>query len=348
MPNWTNLEEMMKRMEPVRKAFGPIKSKAVPIFEDCLNYPVQEIVALARLAHTIERTDFSPETEKNIARFGELLDKIRPIDNPSPRIYLWPEGNMPVETVYMDNSDYRHNHGPDFKPYLFELLLPSGVTPKGAVIFCAGGDHGDAVISEAYQSALDFQDMGYQCFILLNRTNHNPWTAKEAGADAARAVRIVRSQAEKYRICPNQVAYAGFSNGGLTGEGLIQYFSGNQTVKNFFPDYLPDALDEISATPDAFLCVYGPRFAGDSFNYENVVYPPTFFAVGREDTAMDNLNATYPDLLSHGVQAEVHTFAGVPHGQAGVRIIDGGIKYPNFELWLPLADAFLHNAFAPR
>ncbi len=63
---------------------------------------------------------------------------------------------------------------------------------------------------------------------------------------------------------------------------------------------------------------------------------------------MDNLRATYPELLAHGVELEVHTFAGVPHGQAGAPLVTGDVKYPNFQLWLPLADAFLQDVYAKQ
>ena len=68
------------------------------------------------------------------------------------------------------------------------------------------------------------------------------------------------------------------------------------------------------------------------------------FAVGMEDKALDNLHWVYRDLLSHGIRAEVHTFTGVPHGQAGVSVF-GNYDYPNFELWLPLADAFMQRIY---
>ncbi len=349
MPDWSHLEEIMKKMEPVRRAFAPVKHRAIPVFEDCVNYPEAELVELVNLGREIERTEFGPETEKKIERFAAMLEGLRPRAEQKERVYLWEKGRMPRETEYTENPGLRYNHDPDFEPYLFEMLVPEDVTPKGAVIFCAGGDHGDAVVPESYGTAPEFLKMGYQCFLLLNRTNHNPWTAKEAGADAARAVRMVRANAEKYRVRPDRIAFAGFSNGGLTGEGLIQYFSGKQTVRDAFPDYVPDALDSVDATPNAFLCVYGPRFAGEGFDYSKAVYPPTFFAVGREDTAMDNLNWTYPDLVAHGVPVEVHTFAGTPHGQAGAKVLTGGrVDYPNFELWIPLADAFLQDLFRDK
>lgn len=348
MEHWKKLDDTMRKMESLCKAFGSVKNRAVPVFEDCVNYPMDDVVELVKLSRKIEGTEFSEKTAKLVAEFEEKLNAIQTVVDPKPRIYLWEKGNMPTLTEYTDNSGYRYNHNPDFTPYLFEMLIPEDVEPKGAIILCAGGDHADSVVYEAYQTALDLNKLGYQCFTLLNRTNHNPWTSKEAGVDAARAVRMVRKNAARYRINPNNVTYAGFSNGGLTGESLIEHFSGKQKIKDVFPDYRPDELDEISATPDAFLCIYGPRFVDERFDYEGVEYPPTFFAVGRDDFGMDNLHYAYFDLLKHGVPVEIHTFAGVPHGQAGIALIDGEIKYPNFELWLPLADAFMQHVYQQK
>ena len=116
-------------------------------------------------------------------------------------------------------------------------------------------------------------------------------------------------------------------------------------MTDYYPDYQPDELDGYYGSPDAFLCVYGPRFVGAEFDWTGVVYPPTFYAIGRKDTAVDNMNYAYPTLLAHNVPVEVHTFAGVPHGQAGVELLDGMIKYPNFQMWVPLADYFLMDLF---
>ena len=114
------------------------------------------------------------------------------------------------------------------------------------------------------------------------------YTGQECGADAARLIRMIRKNASRYRIKENQVAFAGFSNGGLTGEECIRYYSGNQKVTDHFPGYVPDELDEYRGAPDAFLCVYGPRWEGREIDYTKVVYPPVLFAVGMEDKALDN------------------------------------------------------------
>ncbi len=318
--------------------------RSVPFFEDIPCYPAEEIVELHGMRRRMLEEKDPARQEQLADEYNAFLDALKKLPDAPERVYLWQEGNMPSSGKYLENPDCRYNHDPDFMPYMYEFLLPENVQPKGAVILCAGGDHGDCVIHEAYQSCLDFNRLGYQSFMLLNRTNMMPYTGQECGADAARLIRMIRRNASKYRICENQVAFAGFSNGGLTGEECIRYYSGTQKVTDHFPNYRPDQLDDFSGTPDAFLCIYGPRFAGKEIDYSNVSYPPVFFAVGMEDKAMDNLHWVYQDLLAHGIRAEVHTFIGVPHGQAGVSLL-GNYEYPNFELWLPLADAFMQKVY---
>lgn len=336
-------QKMRARMKMVRSVFGEENFAAVPLFEECLCYPVDQLVCLARMAAEIEGLETPEEIRERLDEFRELRLKIEKERSEYPKIMLWPDGKIPTLTEYTDNSEYQYNHAPDFAPFMYEMPVADNVKPKGAIILGAGGDHGFTVLCEGYQVALDLNQIGYQCFLLLNRTNLNPWGGKEAGVDVARAIRIVRANAEKYRVSENQIVYAGFSNGGLTGEACIQYYSGKQKVKDIFPEYDEDDLDRVSADMNAFLCIYGPRMNHDSFDYDRAVYPPVFHAVGMEDFNMDNINKLYPELVEHGVMAEIHTFAGVPHGMAGKKLMDGCVKYPNFETWEQLADQFLDH-----
>ena len=339
-------EKMRERMDRVRSVFGEENLAAVPLFEDCLCYPMDMLIKLARMAAEIEETEDAEQIREKLPAFRKLRREIEKKKTEHSKIRLWPENKVPSLTEYKDNGAWRYNHNPDFVPYMYEMTVAEDVMPKGAVILCAGGDHGFTVLCESYQVALDFNARGYQCFILLNRTNMNPWSGKEAGADVARAIRIVRANAAGYRVKEDQIAFAGFSNGGLTGEACIQYYSGNQKMTDVFPDYEEDALDQVSGSMDVFLCIYGPRMNHDSFDYDRAVYPPVFHAVGLEDFNLDNINRLYPGLVSHGVTVEVHTFSGVPHGQAGRKLMDGTVKYPNFEAWEMLADHFMQNIYA--
>jgi len=75
------------------------------------------------------------------------------------------------------------------------------------------------------------------------------------------------------------------------------------------------------------------------------VYPPSFFAVGREDKgALANLYPVFCQLTERGTPVEVHTFSGHPHGYAGWKIMNGK-GFPNFDLWVPLADHFMRDAY---
>ena len=322
-----------------------MKHRLVPFFEDAPCYEKGQILKLHELYWNLEGEKEEQKQEELVQQLTDLLTQMMPKKDAPEKILLWEKGNMPSTGNYTDNSDLRYNHDPEFAPYMYALTVPDEVTPKGAVVVCAGGDHGDCTLHEGYQTCLDLNALGYQCFLLLNRTNRCPYDSKEAGADACRAIQMVRAGATKYRIDANRVAFAGFSNGGLTAETCIQYFSGTQTLSTHFPDYKPGTLDTYYGAPDAVLCVYGPRWKGETFDYTNVFYPPTFFAVGRDDSAMENLNATVLDLQAHNVEVEIHTFSGVPHGQSGVGFY-GENKYPHFQLWLPLADAFLQHVFA--
>lgn len=319
--------------------------RAVTFYEDVPCYDLQELLKLHGLHWQLVGCKDEERIVELTKSMNELMDGLQKKADAPEKILLWKEGNQPSMGTYTENPGSRFNHDPEFAPYMYPVLVAEDVTPKGAIVVCAGGDHGDCTLHEGYQTCLDMSKLGYQCFLLLNRTNRCPYPAQEAGADAARAIQLVRQNAAKYRIDENKVAFAGFSNGGLTAEACIQYFSGTQKISTHFKDYKPDETDKFYGGPDAVICVYGPRFKGESFDYTNAVYPPTFFAVGREDSAMDNLNATLPDLMAHHVEVEVHTFAGVPHGQSGVTIY-GNDSYPNFQLWPQLADVFLQNVFA--
>ena len=328
-----------------RKDFAPAEHKAIPLYENAPCYETEKLTGLQRLGARIMDTDDRGQRLELIRLFEEMRDSIKELpDHPDP-VQLWPEGVLPSVTDYSDNPALRWNHDPDFRPFLYELLVPEDVTPKGLVVFCAGGDHGTAMFHEGYGSCLDFIAMGYQTILLGNRTNGCPWKGQDAAADASRAIRYARANAERLRIDPGKVALAGFSNGGITGENVIQYFSGEKKMTDIYNDYQPDELDEFYGAPDAFLCVYGPRYESAPFSWEGVVYPPVFFAIGREDGAIDNFNYVYPTLLEHNVKVEIHTFAGTPHGQAGAKLLDGYVRYPNFQMWVPLADYFLQDAF---
>lgn len=339
-------QQIIAHFQRIQMLCGDEKHQAVEIFEDSPCYEEEDLISLYRVQNAI-LWETDPCRQETLANsFRQKVSQMKPKTDKPERIYLWPAGKMPKHTPYTENPGHQYNHDPGFLPYMYEMLLSPNIQPKGAVVVCAGGDHGDSTLFEGYFVCKELNQIGYQCFLLNNRVHNRPWSKQECGADTARAIQIIRSRAQQYAIAPDRIAFAGFSNGGLTGDANIRYYSGGQKVRDSFPEYIPDALDEFCGSPNAFLCIYGPRMKDDTQDDPRAVYPPTFFAVGRKDEAAQaNLQFHYRKLLDAGVPVEIHTFSGIPHGIAGRTHIDGAQMYQNFQLWLPLADHFMQDAF---
>ena len=339
-------EEMRKAMLAFNKEFGSEINQAIPMYEDPTRYNIKDLLDLAAFQRKFREPDLTQEQKDELKKeFAEKRAAVRLLPDAPDRIYLWDPENVPTETIYTENPDHAYDHEPDFKPYYLEMLIPENVKPIGGIVLVAGGTHGMGTINECYEVGLEFNELGYQCFILQCRPNLGPWSRLETATDAARCFRMIRKEAEKYRLNPAHLAFAGFSNGGVTGDACIEFYSEGQKTQDYFPDYRPDALEEICGAPDAYLCVYGARHLGTQLSREDFAYVPTFFAIGRKDFGcIANMNGLIPWLLKKEVPVEIHTFAGHPHGYAGWKIINGKGDY-NFDLWITHADVFLKDLF---
>ena len=132
MPDMTPVIEAKRA---ARKLFGGEHAKAVPIFEHCVNYDLQELARLVNMTKEIEGNIFAEDIQEKIQTFCRLRDELKPVRDQKP-VYLWPEGKIPCLSDYTDNADHLYNHEPDYVPFMYEVLLAEDVTPKGAVILC--------------------------------------------------------------------------------------------------------------------------------------------------------------------------------------------------------------------
>ena len=299
-----------------------------------------------------------PEEKSRLKReFAAKCDAIHLLPNAPERVYLWKAGNMPVQTVYTDNPGHLYDHEPDFQPYYLEMPLSSEKKPLAGIVLVAGGTHGAGTINECYEIGLEFNALGYACFILQCRPNMGPWSRLESAVDAARCFQLLRGNASKYGLDPDKLVYAGFSNGGVTGDACIEFFSDHQTVKQYFPDYVPDEYDSYYGAENAYLCIYGARHLGTVLSRDAFPYPPTFFAIGREDITWDtppffiwqtnsddprNAFATGYALTMAGVPFEMHCF---PEGVHGLALADGendlAMNIPHIGHWAQLCAEWL-------
>lgn len=332
-------------IEEIQKAFAKPLYDSTAIFNDVTRYPLEDLRALYLLHERVFASKTKEELEQSIRTFQIFMEAMGVLPDAPERRFLWPKGKVPTLTNYTENPDFTWLHGPDFEPYFLESLVPEHVTPVGAVITIAGGQQGANALNESYQICRDFNERGYQCFILNSRPNACPWSVLESGADVSRCVRILRANAKKYRIDPNRIAVMGMSNGGIAGENCILYFSGSQKMEDHFPGYTPDEIDAFPGCQNVFLCVYGARHDGTKVNLAPVQYPPTFYATGLEDKqGIVNLYSVLKEHFQTGTRLEIHTFAGHPHGFAGMSIIDGKGR-PDFDAWVGHADVFMQDTY---
>ena len=201
-------------------------------------------------------------------------------------------------------------------------VYPAKNNPTGtAVIILPGGGFTYVVPNlEGSEAAEWLNEIGITAFVLRYRT-------KEAAApgeplwqrplqDAQRAMRLVRHNAERWKLNPERIGVLGFSAGGQVAAILHT---------NEKAAYEPtDALDEASFKPAFSLLVYPWQVLdakGDLLEsiQVNDKTPPAFI-VHTHDDASSAIGAAkiYIELKRHNVPAELHVYQNGGHGY-GVR-----------------------------
>lgn len=247
-------------------------------------------------------------------------------------LYLWEPDNVPATTEYTVNNGGYFDE-PDFRPTITSYPVPEGTQIKGAVLICAGGAfqfRSDENEGEPVAEALS--ERGYQSFVVDYRLR--PYTQQEGALDLARAVRFVRSHAQEYGIDEADIAVMGFSAGGILSGEMLLHYDGQTDGTALDPEYVPDALDQISA--DAAACgmiysFYGRLSVGttDVELLRSGDLPPTFYCYGTRDPFYDQFLANASAAEEAGVEVERLQLDGMPHG-FGAR----GDWIPVYDEWL--------------
>ena len=205
--------------------------------------------------------------------------------------------------------------------YLFE---PEKQTSDSFVLVCPGGGYnGLAINHEGWEVAQYFNSKGIRAAVLKYRVPRPKGKPKHMAAwqDAQRAVRIIRSNAEEWRINPEKIGILGFSAGGHLS---LMLATTSQT-----PAYEPmDELDKLPCHVNFAIPVYPayvlenirdtekgskPKLVKD-FKFDKKT-PPMCFIHGDEDghSPMGSV-AIYHKLRTMKIPAELHIFAKVHHG----------------------------------
>lgn len=219
----------------------------------------------------------------------------------------------------------------DIRSYL--VLYPmSAPVPRGAVLICPGGGYAGLAPHEAEPIARRVNACGLHAFVVMYRVA--PHRHPAPLRDAARALRIIRRNAEAWRVRPDRIAVCGFSAGGHLAASLGVHWDRDELRGG-------DELDGVSARPDALILGYpvisseagvhrgsfrnllGPAPAPDLRRLMSLEHqvtaetPPTFLWHTADDAVVpvENSLVFARALRDHDVPFELHVY---PHGAHGL------------------------------
>jgi acetyl esterase/lipase len=226
-------------------------------------------------------------------------------------IPLWKDGAPGFESRKDEKPQaaewwVRNVHNPTITAYLPDPDKATGA----AVIVCPGGGHKNLVFNaEGAEPAEYLQKMGVAAFALkyrLGREENSPYKIEvHAKQDAYRAIRLVRSRAEEWKIDPKRVGMLGFSAGGEV-VSLVAYDPGEGDVNS------PDPIDVLNGKPDFQMLVYpGPIGIPETIP-ENA--PPAFLLVANDDRgAARTIASLFQKYRDAKRPVEAHVFARGGH-----------------------------------
>jgi acetyl esterase/lipase len=223
------------------------------------------------------------------------------------------------------------------KPRLTIYLPPRQEATGAAVVICPGGGYGHlAMDHEGHQIGEWLNSLGVAGFILeyRHRNSGAGYGHPASLQDARRAIRMVRSRAQRYDIDPKRIGILGFSAGGhLASTAGTHFDKGDADAK--------DPIDRVSCRPDFMVLLYPVisltewfthkgsmrNLLGDSPDAKLIEHlsnekqvtpetPPTFLVHTYEDKAVPAENSIYfyLALRKAKVPAEMHLYQKGQHG----------------------------------
>lgn len=246
--------------------------------------------------------------------------------------------------------------------------LVNGQKNKPSVVIFPGGGYSGRAFHEGEPIAQMLNKSGISAFVVNYRVK--PYKYPSQLADAQRAVRFVRFNAEEFEVSPEKISVLGFSAGGHLAVMAMEKFD-TKLEKC-------DEIDEVSARPDgAILCYpvvslltreYNGRkpFAhfGTSHNLlgedasvemqkslsgelnvpENC--PPVFIWHTFNDGGVPVYNSLYlaEALREKNIKTELHLFPDGPHG-LGLADGNGCENIPHVAQWAGLLVNWIFETF---
>lgn len=264
-------------------------------------------------------------------------------DNPLP---LWPTGAPGA--LGKDAKD---------TPTLTRFLAPADKATGAAIVICPGGGYGGLADHEGSQYARWLNEQGIAGFVLKYRLGSAGYRHPAMLQDAARALRIVRSRADEWKLDPKRIGVMGSSAGGHLASTLLTHFDAGKPEAT-------DPIERVSSRPDLGILCYPVISMGEHTHQgskNNLLgkdpsaelvkllsnelqvtkdTPPCFLWHTWEDKGVkiENALSFASALQAAGVRFDLHVYERGPHGLGlGTRDWQPEKRHPwtrDCEFWL--------------
>ena len=259
--------------------------------------------------------------------FGSVLTLLGSAQAQVSEIAIWPAGipgdAKTLSPAVIESAKQRSNQSRIAyveTPSLSVYLAPEERANGCAVIICPGGGYNIlAWPKEGLEVAEWFNSIGVSAFVLKYRVpRRDPQRIHwEPMQDVQRAIRLVRSRAEEWKIDPNRIGVLGFSAG-----GHLSVMAGVRFNEKAYPRV--DQIDDISCRPN-FICPIYAAYLADGYRDDVAELgelvtitsdtPPVFMAVTWDDKMRGAQAALMlAELKKKNVPAELHVFTQGGHG----------------------------------
>lgn len=223
--------------------------------------------------------------------------------------------------------------GPEHRPDITPYLPSEGKATGAAMVILPGGGYRMLAQHEGRDYALWLNTLGITCFVVSYRLGGAGYRHPSMLHDAARALRFVRAQAERWQVDPERIGIMGSSAGGHLAATLLTHFDAGDPEAS-------DPIDRVSSRPSLGVLCYpvismGPlghdgsreNLLGESPSEELIRElsnelqvkpdtPPCFIWHTWEDPAVkvENSLEFAQALRAQGIPFDLHIYQSGRHG----------------------------------
>lgn len=246
-----------------------------------------------------------------------MMTSVNTFSQKNDLIYLWP-GKVPGEVkekqapaIAATQNDNIIRYSEVTNPAM-EVFLPERTKNNGsAMIVCPGGGYQILAYDlEGTEIAAWLNKLGFTAFVLQYRV---PGKQEGALQDVQRAIRVIRSNPQKWNIDPEKVGVMGFSAGGsLSARASILF---NKRTYNPV-----DKSDSLSCRPSYTMLIYpayldqGPNLTLTPELKLNKDVPPLFIFQTADDPYGNSALVMAGALRDQKLSVELHMLATGGHG----------------------------------